>query len=260
MGEGNEERDRLRRARQQGEAAEARSNGRLIVAYAVASVLILAIAVGLFIAVSGDEEGGAQGDAHLNLNTSFGSTNGYEPDDRAGTPPAAAAATELDAAVEAAGCELRLGLPDEGNGHIPVGSESPGYETNPATSGDHVEPPYQQADGAYRETPRDIEVVHALEHGRLAIQYSPDLAEADQLQLKGLYDTMYGATLLFPNGEMPYAVAATTWTNLLGCPGYEGAATLDAIRAFGMETWGKFGGEPVFAFKFSGPTPAEPAR
>ena len=44
---------------------------------------------------------------------------------------------------------------------------------------------------------------------------------------------------------MPYEVAATTWTNLLGCDEYKGAITLDAIRAFGKETWGKYGGEPV---------------
>ena len=59
---------------------------------------------------------------------------------------------------------------------------------------------------------------------------------------------------------MPYEVAATTWTNLLGCHEYKGASTLDAIRAFGKETWGKYGGEPVEAFTFTGPTPAEPAQ
>ena len=42
---------------------------------------------------------------------------------------------------------------------------------------------------------------------------------------------------------MHYAVAATTWTNLLGCKQYKGASTLDAIRAFGKATWSKFGGE-----------------
>jgi hypothetical protein len=94
----------------------------------------------------------------------------------------------------------------------------------------------------------------------LAIQYSPKLPEKDQLELKGLYETMYGASLLFPNDDMVYEVAATTWTNMLGCPNYEGAATLDAIRAFGNETWGKYGGEPVEAFTFTGPTPLEPAE
>ena len=73
----------------------------------------------------------------------------------------------------------------------------------------------------------------------MEIQYSPDLPEKNQLELKGLYDTMYGATLLFPNEEMPYEVAATTWTNLLGCKQYKGASTLDAIRAFGKADLGQ---------------------
>ena len=60
--------------------------------------------------------------------------------------------------------------------------------------------------------PEEIDFVHSLEHGRMEIQYSPELPEDDQLALKGLYDTMYGATLLFPNENMPYEVAATTWT------------------------------------------------
>ena len=172
--------------------------------------------------------------------------------------PPPAKVTNLAAAAKQAGCELRLHLKDEGHEHIPVGSPTPDYKTNPPTSGNHVEPPYQQADGAYTEMPAEIDFVHSLEHGRMEIQYAPDLPEKDQLALKGLYDTMYGATLLFPNEKMPYEVAATTWTNLLGCPTYKGAATLDAIRAFGKATWGKYGGEPAEAFPFTGPTPAEP--
>lgn len=260
MADGNDEREQRRQERLDAEQRETRSNSRLIVGYAIASTVVLAIAVGVFILLSGGSDDGVTGDAHINLNASIGSTNGYEPDERAGTAPAAVATSDLQAAAEKAGCELRLKLRDEGHGHISLEAETPAYGTSPATSGDHVEPPYQQADGAYLETPREIEVVHSLEHGRMAIQYSPDLPEEDQLALKGLYDTMYGATLLFPNGSMPYAVAAATWTNLLGCPTYEGAATLDAIRAFGKATWGKFGGEPVFAFRFTGPTPAEPAE
>ncbi len=166
---------------------------------------------------------------------------------------------DLATAAKQAGCVLKLKLPDEGHEHIPVGSPTPNYKTNPPTSGAHVEPPYQQADGAYAEMPAEIDFVHSLEHGRLEIQYAPDLPEKDQLALKGVYDTMYGATLLFPNERMPYEVAATTWTNLIGCPSYRGAITLDAIRDFGKATWGKYGGEPVRAFTFTGPTPAEPA-
>ena len=261
MGEQNE-REKRRQERIESEGADAGSNrNRLIVGYAIASTVVLAIAVVVFVLASGDDSSSApEGDAHINLNASIGSTNGVEPDNRAGTVPAAAKTTDLTAAAKQAGCKLRLHLKDEGHNHIPVGSPAPDYKTNPPTSGDHVEPPYQQADGAYTEMPEEIDFVHSLEHGRMEIQYSPDLAEKDQLALKGLYDTMYGATLLFPNDKMPYEVAATTWTNLLGCPTYKGAATLDAIRAFGKATWGKYGGEPAEAFPFTGPTPAEPAE
>jgi hypothetical protein len=258
---GKSDREQRRQERIEAESAEAGSNrNRLIVGYAIASTVVLAIAaVVLILASGGDDGGGAKGDSHINLNTSIGSTNGVEPDDRAGTAPVAAKVTNLRAAAKQAGCELRLGLRDEGNSHIPQGSDAPNYKTNPPTSGNHVEPPYQQADGAYSEMPSEIDIVHSLEHGRVEIQYSPELPEKDQLALKGLYDTMYGATLLFPNDKMPYEVAATTWTNMLACPTYDGAATLDAIRAFGKETWGKYGGEPAEAFAFTGPTPAEPA-
>jgi hypothetical protein len=257
---GKSDREQRRQERIEAEGAEVGSNrNRLIVGYAIASTVVLAIAVLVFVLASGGDDSAPEGDAHINLNTSVGSTNGVEPDNRAGTVPAAAKITNLSDAAKAAGCDLRLHLKDEGHNHIPVGSQAPDYKTNPPTSGNHVEPPYQQADGAYAEMPAPIDIVHSLEHGRLEIQYSPDLPEKDQLALKGLYDTMYGATLLFPNEEMPYEAAATTWTNLLGCPTYKGAATLDAIRAFGKATWGKYGGEPAEAFTFTGPTPAEPA-
>jgi uncharacterized protein DUF3105 len=259
MGKGDrEKRERLREEREAAEKDEARSGRtRLVVGYSVAAAAVLAIAVVIIVIASGGGSS-ATGDAHINLNTSFGSTNGITPDEREGTPPPAVKVTNLNAAAKKAGCELRLHLKDEGHEHISPESPTPKYETNPPTSGPHVEPPFQQADGAYTEMPKEIDFVHSLEHGRMEIQYSPRLPEKDQLALKGVYDTMYGATLLFPNTKMPFKVAATTWTNLIGCHDYKGAITLDAIRDFGRETWGKYGGEPVYGFKFTGPTPAEP--
>ncbi|HEX3735611.1 MAG TPA: DUF3105 domain-containing protein [Solirubrobacterales bacterium] len=234
------------------------NRNRLIVGYAVAAVVVLAAVAVVIVLASGGGGSGAKGEAHINLNLSYGSTNGVQPDDRAGTPPPPVKVANLAAAAKQAGCDLRLNLKDEGHEHIPPSAPTPDYKTNPPTSGPHVEPPYQQADGAYSEMPAEIDFVHSLEHGRLEIQYAPDLAEEGQLALKGVYDTLYGASLLFPNEKMPYAVAATTWTNLMGCPTYKGAITLDAIRDFGKATWGRYGGEPVRAFVFTGPTPAEP--
>ena len=251
-----EERERLRQARQEREQQQTGSERRrLMIVYAIAAAITLAVIVGIVVAVT-SSGGGGESEAHINLES--GSSNGLQPDTRDGTEPPAVEVANLKQAAKKAGCTVRLHLKDEGKQHLAVDAKTPDYKTNPPTSGDHVEPPYQQADGAYSEMPAEINMVHSLEHGRMEIQYSPDLPEDDQLALKGLYETLYGGTLLFPNERMPFDVAATTWTNLLGCPQYKGAVTLDAIRAFGNQTWGRFGGEGVGGV--TGPTPVEPSE
>ncbi|HEX3324537.1 MAG TPA: DUF3105 domain-containing protein [Solirubrobacterales bacterium] len=252
-----EERERLRQARQEREKQQAGSERRrLMIGYGVAGLVGLAVLAGIVAIVLSAANKNNSGEAHIVQAT--GSTNGVQPDERSGTTPPPPKVTNLQKAAKEADCDLRLHLPAEGHTHIPPTAPTPAYKTNPPTSGNHVEPPYQQADGAYSEMPQEIDFVHSLEHGRMEVQYSPDLAEGAQLELIGLYDTMYGATLLFPNQNMPYEVAATTWTNLLGCNEYKGSITLDAIRDFGKATWGKEGREPVTGFPFTGPTPKEP--
>ena len=251
-----EERERLREAREAREREQAGSERRrLMVGYGVAGVIGLAVIIGIVVAVVSAANKNDSGKSHIVQST--GSTNGVQPDQRSGTTPSPPKVADLKEAVRKADCDLRLNLPNEGHTHIPPTAPTPEYGTNPPTSGNHAEPPYQQADGAYGEMPKEIYTLHSLEHGRMAIQYSPDLSEGEQLELIGLYDTMYGATLLFPNENMPYAVAVTTWRNLLGCNEYKGAITLDAIRDFGKLKWGH-GREPVNGFPFTGPTPEEP--
>jgi hypothetical protein len=253
-----EERARLREAREEREKDHSSSERkRLMLGYGVAGAIGLVVIVAIIVAVTSSGGGSSSGLSHINPES--GSTNGVQPDSRSGPKPPPVKVANMKKAAKLAGCDLRLHLKDEGHEHIPQGSAAPDYKTNPPSSGNHVEPPYQQADGAYSEEPLKIDFVHSLEHGRLEIEYSPQLAETDQLELKGLYETLYAATLLFPNGEMPYQVAAVTWTNMLTCKQYKGAATLDAIRAFGKATWGKYGGEPSEAFPFTGPTPRNPS-
>jgi hypothetical protein len=229
-------------------------NKRLILASALRALMVVLVAV-LFLAGCGD--GGGEADlAHID--DSAGSTHDLKPDERKGIPPPPVRQANLEKAAEEAGCYLELHLKDEGHGHVSQNSPEPEYKTEPPSSGKHAEPADQQADGAYLEEPKAIDYVASLEGGRMEIQYTGDLPEDIQRELKGLYDTMYGGTLLFPNHEMNYAVAATTWTNVLDCTGWEGQKTLDAIRAFGKATWGKYGGEAGSASKLDGPTPAEP--
>ncbi len=259
MANRREEKERLRQIREEAEKREsAEQRRKLIVGYLVAGVLAGAVVVGLAVVIL-SSGGGGGGSAAAHIDTRSGATNGVEPDDRDGPKPPPVKDRNLKTAAKAAGCDLRLGLPNEGQRHIAPDAPTPHYETSPPTSGNHVQPPYQQADGAYLEEPKEIDFVHSIEHGRLEIQYSPKLAEKDQLALRGMYDTLYGGTLLFPNEQMPYDVAATTWTNLIGCKTYEGAKTLDAIRDFGRVTWGRFGNEAVTGFPFTGPTPAQPS-
>lgn len=169
------------------------------------------------------------------IDPSTGEFTGLEPDCRRGTVPEPVEIANLEEAADAAGCDLELDLPDEGNTHIPA-SKPADYETDPPTSGDHDQVPL--ADGAYADAPEARFYVHSLEHGRIVVQYRPDLPEEDQLALKGILEEDPDGMILIQNEEMPYEVAATAWTNLLGCDSYSPEA-LDAIRDFRDELRGK---------------------
>jgi Protein of unknown function (DUF3105) len=230
-----EEKERRRAERLAAERREAAAERRrLMLGYVVAGVLTLAVLVGLvLVLMGGDDEGSGQiggedvpEEAHVQPQSGF--IHDVPFDDREGTPPPPLQQGDLQEAARAANCDLRLDLPLEGRTH--VDDPNVQYDTNPPTSGDHFEE--QQADGAYSEMPRLVDVVHSLEHGRIEIQYSPDLPEEDQLALKGVFDEDPDGMLFFPNPEMPYDVAATAWTQMIGCDSFEGQATLDAIRNF----------------------------
>lgn len=220
----------------------------------VLPVLIAGLAV-----LAGCGGGGADhesSDAHINPKS--GSTNGAVADERVGSTPPPAKKIGVVKAAEGANCYLLRNVPPQNAKVISAAVPAPEYAHDPPMFGPHVAPPHQQADGAYLVSPKESVSVASLNNGRMLIQYAPDLSEEIQLELKGLYDTMYGGTLFFPNNTMNYAVAVTTWSNSLDCPGYLGAVTLEAIRAFGKATWGKYGDEPVDRFPVEGPTPASP--
>jgi len=246
MASRKEERDRRRAERVAAERAESSSQRvRLILGYAVAGLIGLAVVAGLAIAIAsgGDGDsgdgGGGGGDAPelAAINPNVGFVGDVEGDGREGTPPPPLRVGDLQASAEAAGCRLREDLPDEGAQHFSDEENEPDWETNPPTSGDHYGVPTEAgsgalADGAYAETPALSRAVHAMEHGRVVIHYSPDLPEDDQLAIKGIFDEDPNGMIMFPNPEIPFAVATTAWRQLLGCPEFEGEATLDALRNF----------------------------
>jgi hypothetical protein len=230
-----QEKERLRKQRleaQRREAAEERR--RLLLGYVIAGLLGGAVLVGLVIVIasSGGGGGGDSGpeSAHIVPETGTVPPNA-EPDGREGTTPPAIEHADLQEAADVAGCELGLDLPDEGNQHLRPNDDPPEYETNPPTSGDHIVPPLQTADGAYLDPVDPINFVHTLEHGRVAIQYDPNLPEEDQLLLKGVFDESPAGMLMFPNPDMPYDVAVTAWTNMATCKTFD-PAVVDVIRDF----------------------------
>ncbi len=239
MASRKEEKERLQQAREQAEVAARRQDRkRLILGYAVAGLITLAVVVGIGFAIVGGGDDGSGGTTTASgdrVNNSFGiGPDGITVDDRDSVEaPTDGNISDLEAAAKAANCELLLDQKDEGNTHLADGAELPNYGANPPISGDHSENPL--TDGAYAETPSPLNFVHALEHGRIEIQYNSGLDEQAQLELLGLYDEDGAGMILFPNDDMPYEVAATAWQQTLGCDSYEGAATLDAIRAFRSE-------------------------
>ena len=205
MASRKEEKERLRKARLDAERREASdAQRRLMLGYLVAGLLAAAVLAGLVIAIA----------------------NGRE-----GTAPPAIQHADLAEAAKVANCDLQLDLPDEGNSHLKPNEDPPDYETTPPTSGNHIVPPLQTADGAYLDPVDPINFVHSLEHGRVEIQYSPDLSEEQQLMLKGVFDESPAGMLMFPNPDMPYDVAVTAWTQLATCKKFDDGV-IDVIRDF----------------------------
>ena len=160
--------------------------------------------------------------------------------DEAPTPtPSAVAALppvrikNLAAAAEAAGCRLS-NPPDEGAQHDDREFTAADYRSNPPASGAHF--PEWYPDGVYAPgtTPHLGMLVHTLEHGRIDLQYRPGTPAETVAQLEKLVAGLEGGyhMLLFQNEtEMPFAVAATAWDHLLGCP-HMNDKVFDALRAF----------------------------
>lgn len=243
MGGNREERERLRQERLAAQKSAGSSDRtRLIAGYFVAGLLGVAVLVGLVVVlIGGDDSGGGQevgpGCENARLQVDFGSTNfdGFECDNREGTPPPVLEFGDLEVSAKMANCDLMLDLPNEGSTHFTDDSKGT-YESNPPTSGDHYGVGTEAgsgalADGAYLKPPPESRAVHAMEHGRVEVRYNPDLPEDQQLALKGVFDENPGGMIMFPDPDLPYAVAFSAWENAVGCEEY-GPLDLDVLRNF----------------------------
>jgi hypothetical protein len=218
MSSRREQKEALRAERlareQQAAAAERRKR---LVGYGAGGLLALAAVVAIVVVLASGGDGGSE--------AAGGGASGEFP---AGSAPPVET-TDLEEAVDAAGCELEEN-PEEGNTHV---EESVTYEANPPTSGDHD--PIPAEDGAYTDAPPKENLVHALEHGRIVIQFAPDAPDSVKGDLKALFDEAPYHAIITPNEtDMPYEVAATAWNQVLGCEEMNDQV-FDAIRAFREE-------------------------
>lgn len=150
--------------------------------------------------------------------------------------------TDLVAAAKAAGGRFTSYDWDYGTGaHV---REPVRYPQNPPTNGPHD--PQWAADGNYagHATPKTERLVHALEHGRIEIQYRPGLPAAQRARLVALYEESPEHVLLFENRtRMNADVAVTAWGHGLLFSRFT-APAIDAIRAF-RQTYRDHGPETV---------------
>ena len=224
MSSRQEEKERRRREREELERKAQQAAARRKRLGLVGAVAAAAAVIGVVIVLAlGGGDGGGNGNG------------GEGPKEAAGEVQDAPTQDvgNLQEAAEAAGCEVTRHR-NEGDGHTP---EPVKYQSNPPTSGSHDPPPSRT--GEYTaDNPPDVEQsVHALEHGRVLLQYKPGSPAERVAQLRGLRaEEVKGSsgykTLLFQNQTgMTSAVAATAWKQSLTCPQWNDRV-FDAIRAF----------------------------
>jgi hypothetical protein len=221
MSSRQEEKERRRREREERERAElAAKSRRKRLQYVFGGLLSVLVVAGIVaVATSAFSGNGGNGGATTTA--------------KGGVGIPAVQETDLKKAAAAASCVLK-DPPIEGNSHETKNFKASDYKTNPPTSGNHNPDWYQ--DGEYNpgNTPRLGMIVHPLEHGRIELQYKKGTPPQTVRQLETLFNSLSNGyhMLLFENTtNMPYAVAATAWGHMVGCP-TANPKVFDALRAF----------------------------
>ena len=225
MASRQEEKERRRQERLAAEQAAQRSQqGRKRAGLVVGGLLAAALLVfaGLFVFRDEDSEG---------ANQTVGNV-----------APPGREIRDLDEATRAAGCELTQ-HDIEGREHVAPDARVT-YRTNPPSSGDHTVIAAQDGVYAPGNPPELKQSVHALEHGRINVQYRPGTPAQRVNQLESMFNEEVAGvpgyrTLLFENQSgMDAAVAASAWGYTLVCDSFNDRV-FDAIRAFREERQGQ---------------------
>jgi len=190
-----EQKEALRREREERERqARAAEQRKKLIGYGAGGLLVVAAVVVLIVLATG---GGDGGDAEA---SSVFPDGGSFPEQKV---------FDVAPAAKAAGCTLKS---VKGSGvatHTTSLDERVKYKTNPPTTGRHYQVPAD--DGVYGKAPRDEELVHGMEHGRVIFWVKPSLPEDQRADIRALVDDDPYQMFLVPRSNMPYAVAGTAW-------------------------------------------------
>lgn len=120
-------------------------------------------------------------------------------------------------------------FPDMGTDHIPAGVSPPEYNSDPPTSGPHLDTPAPC--GIYRRPVPDVSVLHSMEHGAVVIHYDPSIEPARQAQLEDIARSINGELIVAPRLDMEDELVLTAWTKRLALDRIEE----NVIRAFAAQ-------------------------
>jgi hypothetical protein len=228
------------------EGGDHQERGRPLLGYAVSVGIVLAAVVALAVLLAGafGEDGNT-----VDVSADVGPDKPAQPPAEVlpdgGVFPTPTDGMTLEAAVKAAGCELKS-FPVKSRDHIKDLQAPVRYSSLPPTSGPHYAVP--AADGAYEHAPYLKTIVHSLEHSRIVVWFKPDLPSQARGALKAFFDADSALMLLVPfEPDMDYEVAASAWNRkpkpngtgrLLGCPEYNDAV-FTALEQFKQRHRGK---------------------
>jgi hypothetical protein len=161
----------------------------------------------------------------------------------------AAAAEDVQAALEGANCTLQTATSLPSNDHsitTPEGT-SDKWNTDPPTSGPH----YAQwvKWGSYGSPVNIGQLVHNLEHGGIYILYGDKVPQATVDELTSFYNDHQNGTVLAPYPELGDTIALGAWVTDSASKPDDGHGYLAKCTAFDEPAFSAF----FDAFQFSGP-------
>ncbi len=118
---------------------------------------------------------------------------------------------DLATTMEAAGCQLETVAAAVGDHSAELDATSdPKWNTDPPTSGPHN--PVPAVYGEYDTPLRITQVVHNLEHGAVYVLFGPDVPAATVQQLRDFYFEDTTGMLLAPHTKLGDEIALGAWT------------------------------------------------